>query len=74
MDRLVAARAKLLSRLETNPEHELASRWETKIAEYEESLRNFQRYGQEVRPTGRPAVVIDVPLDELGITAHEPGS
>lgn len=73
-DRIVAARRKLLDRLEADSEHKLAERWRGKVAEYEESLRNFHKFGQEAKPTGRTTVVdIGVPLAELGIKSQTTG-
>ena len=71
--RLVAARAKLLDRLGAHPDHDRAPRWKAKIAEYEESLRNFHKVGQEARPTGRTAITIAGPLDGRVIADTAPG-
>ena len=73
VDRIVAARAKLLKRVKAHPKHEMGGRWKAKIAEYEQSLRNFHEFKQEVKPTGNlTAVNISVPLSELGIKEFPP--
>ena len=44
-----------------------------KLAEFEQSLANFQKYGQETPPTGNKASVeIDVPAGTFKITEHVP--
>ncbi len=44
-----------------------------KLAQYDASLANFQRYGQENVPNGRPVgVSIDVPGGTFKITDHAP--
>ena len=44
-----------------------------KVAEYDASLANFQKHGQETSPTGnRASVKIDVPKGTFKITDHAP--
>ena len=72
VDRLVGARAKLLGRLESYPSDKV-DKMKVKIAEYEQSLRNFHEFGQEKPPSGKPTGVdLNVPLDEIGIVAKTP--
>lgn len=44
-----------------------------KVAEYDQSLANIEKHGQETLPTGNPvSVEIDVPKGTFKITAHAP--
>jgi len=73
IQRLLAARTKFADRLEADPENPRAAVWARKLAEYDESLANFQKYGQETPPNGKPVgVEIDVPAGTFKITEHVP--
>ncbi len=73
IQRLLDARAKCTGKLEADPEGPRAEVWARKIAEYDESLANFQAYGQETPPNGKPVgVEIDVPAGTFKITEHVP--
>jgi hypothetical protein len=73
IQRLLDARAKCVAYLKANPKHPRAVIWKRKKAEYDVSLANFQEYGQETKPNGKPiGVQIDVPAGTFKITDHAP--
>ena len=73
VQRLLAARAKCAARLEAHPKDRRAPAWARKLAEFDQSLANFQKFGQETPPTGnRVGVDIDVPKGTFKITEHAP--
>ena len=75
IQRLLDARAKCAAYLKAAPKHPRAKVWKRKIAEYDQSLANFQKYGQETPPTGNKASVnINVPKGTFKITEHTPQS
>ena len=75
IQRLMDARKKFVDRLEANSKHERASMWKRKIGEYDVSLANFQKYGQEKPPTGNlVSVNIDVPKHTFEIKGMVPGT
>ncbi len=74
IQRLLDARKKFADRLKTDSKHPRAVVWKRKMAAYDISLANFQKYGQETAPTGNPVGVnIDVPKGTFKITEHAPG-
>jgi hypothetical protein len=73
IQRLLDARAKCEAKLKAYPKHPRAATWKRKKAEYDVSLANFQKYGQEEKPNGKPiGVQIDVPAGTFKITEHAP--
>ncbi len=73
--RLLDARKKLLARLQAQPKHRLAKTWRAKIAEYDRSLANIQKFGQENQPTdGNTGVEIDVELGTISLAVKTPGA
>lgn len=73
IQRLLDARAKCVSRLDAHPKNARAAGWKRKLAEFDQSLANFQKYGQEAPPTGnRVGVDIDVPKGTFSVKAFVP--
>ena len=71
--RLLDARAKCAGRLGAAPKSARASVWKRKFKEYDASLANIQKYGEETAPSGKPvSVKIDVPKGTFKITEHAP--
>ena len=73
--RLNHAKAKLADKLKLYPRHANAPAWRARIKEFDASIANFAKHGQETAPTGRPVgVSIDVGTDKIRLTDLVPGS
>ncbi len=75
IQRLLDARAKLMAKMELHNENrEAMVGWEKRLAEYNDSLFTFQKYGKEFTPSGNAVSInIDVPKGTFTITAPVPG-
>jgi hypothetical protein len=75
VQRLLDHRKKLERNLEAGgSDHPKAKAWLAKLAEVEESLANFQRYGQERPPSGNVrGVDIHPETHKISIVKHGPG-
>jgi hypothetical protein len=67
VDRLTAAYERLQDRIKRDPQNPKVERWKERCAEYQESARNWDTYGQETPPTGKPGVSVDVQLGRFDI-------
>ncbi len=73
VERLLLARAKVLSRLK-NPPAGKEDALKARLAEYDQTIKNWQDYGQPTPPSTAPvSVSIDVPKGTVTVEAREPG-
>jgi hypothetical protein len=64
---LLAAHAKMVRRVQANPDHQKAEVWKAKALEYEASLESLKLFGKEVRRTNQAGVSIAVPVSGFSI-------
>lgn len=67
VDRLTASYERLQDRIKRDPNNPKVTQWKKRCGEYQESARNFAKHGQEVPPTGKPGVSVDVSLGRFHI-------
>ena len=67
VDNLVDHYKRLQAKIKNRPDHPKIEKWKIKLKEYETSLQNFDKYGQEKPPGPKAGVSIDVPLGRLGL-------
>ena len=67
VDRLVEHYERLQAKIQAKPDHPKIERWKIRLKEYETSLRNWDKFGQEKPPGPKAGVTIDVPLGRLGL-------
>lgn len=72
VDRIVANYERIKAKIKAMPNDPRVPRWKKRLAEYDESLRNWDEFGQETKPVGTPGVEINVPLGRLGIKSNQP--
>ena len=67
VDDLAEHYERIQAKIKAWPDHRKIEIWRSKLKEYEVSLQNFQKYGQETPPGPKAGVKIDVPLGRLGL-------
>lgn len=71
-ERLVEAAESLNERIEAEPNSPKVGRWRRRLAEYQESLDNLQKFGMENPPPDAGVVEIDVPATTFRHAKHAP--
>lgn len=71
--RLMDAHAKLVAKVEANPDHPKAEAWKARVLEYEASLESIKRFGKEVVSRNPVGVNIEVPVSGFSVKSHAPG-
>jgi len=72
VQRLLDAHAKLVAKVEANPDHPNVDAWKARCLEYERSLESIKTTGKEYVPNP-VSVQIDVPVSGFTVTANAPG-
>lgn len=72
-ERIVEAAKRISGLLDADPNSVKAPRWRRRLAEYQESLENLQKFGTETPPPEAGVVEIDVPAGVFKLAAKAPG-